>query len=246
MNLTDILLFGKTILGDGGSSDVVKPIFDADLTYLESFDQMYYSDAGEGQLVEGTFYMVTLGDSVYAAKAKRLVDEETPDWVALYLGNAAIDDVGVDSGEPFFYLEQNTPDGGSERSFSATNGASRVTITKTESSGGSSDGGTKAYFYNSGMSGLEVYDLYGQAFLKLSNDIPEKSDVEGGVLGLYGDGVNICVPAVDYVEEIVEGALGVGEAFLILTGSGALSLGFPSSGVWVSTYLSMCVLAYNA
>ena len=159
MNLTDIL-FGMAILGDSGSSDAVKPIFDADLTYLEEFDQMFYLDAGEIQLVEGTFYMVTLGDSVYAAKAKRLVDEEYTDWFALYLGNAAIDPYidAIDTGEPFFYLEQNGPDGGSERSFSATNGASHVTITKTETSDcGSSDNGLKTVTFDGNINGKETF-----------------------------------------------------------------------------------------
>lgn len=138
MNLTDILLFGRTILGDRGSSDAVKPILDVDLEYLEEDDKMYYFELGEIQLVEGTFYMVTLGDSVYTVKARRYVDEEEPDFFALYLGNAAIEDYGFDTGEPFFYVEQ-TYKGESERLFSATNGASHVTITKTESSGGGSD-----------------------------------------------------------------------------------------------------------
>lgn len=153
MSLTNILIYGRAILGDGGSSDAVKPIFDADLTYLEEFDQMHYSDAGEGQLVEGTFYMVTLGDSVYAAKAKRLVDEEYPDWVALYLGNAAIEDMGVDSGEPFFYVEQTTPEYGSERIFSTTNGVSHVTITKTETS----DNGLKTVTFDGSIDGKETF-----------------------------------------------------------------------------------------
>ena len=151
MNLTDIL-FGMAILGGGGSSNAVKPIVDADLTYLEEFDRMYYFDAVEGQLVEGTFYMVTLGGSVYAAKAKRFVDEEEPGFFALYLGNAAIEDYGVDTGEPFFYVEQ-TYEGESERILSTTNGVSHVTITKTETS----DSGLKTVTFDGSIDGKETF-----------------------------------------------------------------------------------------